>query len=96
LDSTFKLLFFKNKKLLLPVLQNPKSIAMELNFEPQNTQVMPHIIENLTTSFLFAAGGEGGPVAPAHTGGTSQVHPLLSSFINYIQSVKFQGRYCIA
>ncbi len=37
-------------------------------------------------------GGEGGPAAPAHTGGTSHVHPLLSSFINYVQSVKFQGQ----
>jgi hypothetical protein len=42
-------------------------------------------------SYFFPLGGEGGPVAAAHTGGTSHVHPLLSSFINYIQSVKFQG-----
>ena len=44
------------------------------------------------------AGGSGGAAAgaepgkpPAHTGGTTKIHPLLSSYINYIQSVHFAG-----
>ena len=45
-----------------------------------------------------AAGAGGGAAAgaepgkpPAHTGGTTKIHPLLSSYINYIQSVHFAG-----
>lgn len=38
--------------------------------------------------------GEGGPegaAQPAHTGSTTNVHPWLSSMINYAQPIKFQG-----
>jgi phosphatidylinositol phospholipase C, beta len=35
-------------------------------------------------------GAEGAPVA-AHTGSTTNVHPWLSSMINYAQPIKFQG-----
>ena len=35
--------------------------------------------------------GDGQPAPPVHTGGTSKIHPLLSSMINYIQSVHFAG-----
>ena len=39
-----------------------------------------------------AGGGEGQAAAlPTHTGGTTKIHPLLSSMINYIQSVHFAG-----
>merc|ERR1719259_1367406 len=38
-----------------------------------------------------APAGDGPPAPPAHTGGTTLLHPLFSSFINYIQSNKFQG-----
>ena len=31
------------------------------------------------------------PAQPVHTGATTLIHPLLSSFINYITSVKFTG-----
>ncbi|XP_065332409.1 1-phosphatidylinositol 4,5-bisphosphate phosphodiesterase-like [Cloeon dipterum] len=41
-----------------------------------------------------APGAEGGPegaAMPAHTGSTTNVHPWLSSMVNYAQPVKFQG-----
>ena len=38
-----------------------------------------------------AGGGEGQPQQPVHSGGTTKIHPLLSSMINYIQSVHFAG-----
>ena len=30
--------------------------------------------------------------AAAHSGSTTNVHPLLSSFINYTHPIKFQGK----
>jgi phosphatidylinositol phospholipase C, beta len=36
-------------------------------------------------------GGEGAAAMPAHTGSTTNVHPWLSSMINYAQPIKFQG-----
>jgi len=35
--------------------------------------------------------GEGAEVATPYTSSTSQVHPLLSSMVNYAQPVKFQS-----
>ena len=35
--------------------------------------------------------GDGAPAPPQHTGGTAKIHPKLSSYINYIQSVHFAG-----
>lgn len=34
---------------------------------------------------------EGEVPMPAHTGSTTNVHPWLSSMVNYAQPVKFQG-----
>ena len=37
------------------------------------------------------AGADPAAAAAAHTGSTACVHPLLSSFINYAQPIKFAG-----
>lgn len=49
-----------------------------------------------------AAEGEGADVPVNYTGSTTNVHPWLSSMINYAQPIKFQGfdvaesKYCSA
>lgn len=40
---------------------------------------------------MDAPPGEGAEVATPYTSSTSQVHPLLSSMVNYAQPVKFQS-----
>ncbi len=43
-----------------------------------------------------AASDAAAAAAAAHTGSTTNVHPLLSSFINYTHPIKFQGTMCRA
>ena len=40
-----------------------------------------------------APAADGKPAAPAHTGSTTNVHPLLSSIVNYTWPIHFGGEY---
>lgn len=43
------------------------------------------------TPAVDAPPGEGAEVVTPYTGSTTNVHPLLSSMVNYAQPVKFQS-----
>ncbi len=38
-----------------------------------------------------AVAAAGAPAGPSHTGSTTNVHPFLSSMVNYIHPTKFAG-----
>ena len=59
--------------------------------EPEDPNAVVEVKpEDAAAGSGVAAGAEPGK-PPAHTGGTTKIHPLLSSYINYIQSVHFAG-----
>ena len=48
-------------------------------------------IINILHKIHATLGGETVTIQPAHSGSTTNVHPFLSSMVNYIHPMKFTG-----
>ena len=60
-----------------------KSIISNTNFKKRICLSSEHLLLSLSPPPFVA--GDGAPAPPVHTGGAAKIHPLLSSYINYIQ-----------
>ena len=78
----------KHKRLKNDVEKSELELYLKGDFEAEDEPEDPNAepAEKKPEEAVVVAGGDGKPAPPAHTGGTSKIHPLLSSMINYIQS----------
>ena len=84
----------KHKRLKPDVEKTELELYLKGDFETEDAPEDPNADPNAAPEKKpdeGAGGGEGQPQQPVHTGGTTKIHPLLSSMINYIQSVHFAG-----
>ena len=82
----------KHKRLKPDVEKTELELYLKGEFEAEDVPEDPNAeaAEKKPEEAAAAGGGEQSQV-PVHTGGATKIHPLLSSMINYIQSVHFAG-----
>jgi len=80
-------ILLKNKRLKADVEKTELELYLKGEFQAEDEEGESTATEKKPED---APPGEA-PAQPAHTGGTTLLHPLFSSFINYITSVKFEG-----
>ena len=86
----------KHKRLKPDVEKTELELYLKGGYAAEDEPEDPNAVVEVKPEDAAAAGGGAAAGAepgkpPAHTGGTTKIHPLLSSYINYIQSVHFAG-----